>query len=171
VLVSDASYSSGWSATNHRVKRNGVTYLAPRGLAGTGWAAGASIGARMATDPSNHVVTVAGDGGWAYGLTEVETACRVGRNLVYVILNNAINGWIRHIQERMGAQPETFGDIDFAGVARAMGARGATITGLDQVPSALDAALAHPGPTLLDVKSSIAKSPIYSLPVRAGIYG
>ncbi len=52
-----------------------------------------------------------------------------------------------------------------------VGARGATITDLDQVPAVLAAALAHPGPTLLDVKSSIAKSPIYSLPVRAGIYG
>jgi acetolactate synthase-1/2/3 large subunit len=171
VLVSDASYSSGWSATNFRVKRDGVTYLAPRGLAGTGWAAGASIGARIATDPSNHVVTIAGDGGWAYGLTEVETACRVGLNVVYVILNNAINGWIKHIQERMGAAQESFGDIDFAGVARAMGASGATITHLDQVPGTLAEALERPGPTLLDVKSSIAKSPIYSLPVRAGIYG
>ena len=71
----------------------------------------------------------------------------------------------------MGAQPETFGDIDFAGVARAMGAQASTITHLDQVPDALGAALARPGPTLVDVKSSIAKSPIYSLPVRAGIYG
>ena len=75
------------------------------------------------------------------------------------------------VKERMGAQTEAFGDIDFAGVARAMGAHGATITDLEQVPDELGTALARPRPTLLDVKSSIAKSPIYSLPVRAGIYG
>jgi acetolactate synthase I/II/III large subunit len=46
VLVSDASLASGWAAAHHVVKRAGRGMIAPRGLAGIGWAGGAALGAR-----------------------------------------------------------------------------------------------------------------------------
>jgi acetolactate synthase-1/2/3 large subunit len=77
-LVSDASLASGWAARYFRVGRAGRSFLAPRGLAGIGWAGGAAIGASVAAGGRGRVVALAGDGAWGYTMAEVETAARAG---------------------------------------------------------------------------------------------
>ena len=47
LLLCDASLASGWGAANTLVKKAGPNFIAPRGLAGIGWAGGAVIGARI----------------------------------------------------------------------------------------------------------------------------
>ena len=77
IVVSDASLSSGWVASWHKVRQAGRGYIAPRGMAGLGWACGAAIGAAMAAPKGTRVVVVAGDGATAYWLGEIETAVRL----------------------------------------------------------------------------------------------
>ena len=132
LLLCDASLASGWGAANTLVKKAGPNFIAPRGLAGIGWAGGAVIGARIATPPHRRVVALAGDGGWAYSLSEMETAVRLELDITYVILNNQALGWIKHIEDRLGiTPPSTFTAVDFGGVARSMGAEGAHVTNLE----------------------------------------
>ena len=161
LLLCDASLASGWGAANTLVKKAGPNFIAPRGLAGIGWAGGAVIGARIATPPERRVVALAGDGGWAYSLSEVETAARLGLDITYVILNNQSLGWIKHIEDRLGiTPPSTFSSVDFGGVARSMGAEGAHVTNLEDFEAHFQRGLEHPGPYLIDVASSMDASPI-----------
>lgn len=159
VLLTDASLASGWGSQYYRVKHAGRSFLAPRGLAGTGWAGGGAIGARMAMPDGSRLVALAGDGSWGYGLTEVETAVRVGRPIVYVILNNAGLGWIKLIHGEL-TEASAYGDIDFAATARAMGASGSRVTGLIEFRDALADALAADGPALIELSTNIEDTPV-----------
>jgi acetolactate synthase-1/2/3 large subunit len=164
VLLCDASLASGWGGQHHRVKHAGRGFLAPRGLAGIGWACGAAVGARLALDPRRRLACLAGDGGWAYALAEVETAVRLRQRIAYVVLNNASLAWIRHTEQRRGMEPTSdFGDVDFAAVARAMGAEGERVAEPAALPAALARALAAPSPYVVDVLTSPDASPTVGL--------
>jgi acetolactate synthase-1/2/3 large subunit len=169
VLLCDASLASGWGAQFYRVKQAGRGFLAPRGLAGIGWACGAAVGARAALDPSRRLACLAGDGGWAYSLSEVETAVRLRQRIAYLVLNNASLAWIRHTEQRRGMEPTSdFGDVDFAAVARAMGAEGERVASRTALPAALGRALDAPGPYVLDVLTSPDSSPTVGLRAVGG---
>ena len=159
VLLCDASLASGWGSQYYHVKDAGRSFLAPRGLAGTGWAGGAAIGARMALAPSFRLVALAGDGSWGYALAELETAVRLSKPIVYVILNNAGLGWIKLIHGSL-TEASAYGDIDFAAVARAMGASGVRTTDAEQLRRELELALRRPGPSLIDVVTNIEDTPV-----------
>lgn len=172
VLVCEASLSSGWGARYFRVKRAGPGMLAPRGLAGLGWAPGATLGARLAR-PGGRVVALTGDGGWGYGLSETETAARYGLDITTVVLNNSSLAWIRHVEARMNMPCSTdFSNVDFAATARAMGASGHRIGPGDSVVSTISEAIETPGPSVVEVLVSPEATPIirYSS-VRRGVYG
>src|SRR5258707_11866331 len=101
VFVSDASLASGWIGGRWQTRVAGRRFFAPRGLAGLGWGLPAAIGVSEAMSSGGipaegRVICVAGDGGWAYSLAEVETALRRRLPIVSVILNNSTLGWIRH---------------------------------------------------------------------------
>ncbi len=165
LLVCDASLASGWAATYFRIKRSGVGMVAPRGLAGLGWAPGAALGARLGR-PAGKVVVLTGDGAWGYGLVEVETAARLGLDISYVVLNNAALGWVRHAEEAMYPESSsTFDEVDFAGVARGMGANAWCVHDPTTLATALADALRDPGPSLVDVKTSVDPSPVIRLGV------
>lgn len=172
VLVCDASLASGWGAAHFVVKHAGVGMLAPRGLAGIGWSPGAAIGARAAAAPSRRLVVLVGDGAWGYGLSEVETAARLGWDITYVILNNASFAWIKHAEDHRGIPNScALGNVDFAAVARAMGADAMRATTLDEFGETFRTALAAPGPALVDVITPTEASPVIRFGhVRRGAY-
>jgi acetolactate synthase-1/2/3 large subunit len=171
VLLCDASLASGWGSQYYRVKHAGRSFLAPRGLAGTGWAGGGAIGARMALPADSRLVVLAGDGSWGYALTEIETAVRIGRSVVYVILNNGGLGWIKLIHGEL-TETSAYGDIDFAAAARAMGAQGVRVEEIDRLSAALADALAADGPSLIEVTSNIEDTPVQrgASPAGEGAY-
>ncbi len=163
VLVCDASLSSGWGAAFVPVRRP-RSFIAPRGLAGIGWGGGGAVGARLATPADRRMVLLTGDGAWGYCLSEFETAARLGLDLTYIVLNNAALAWITHIEARR-EQPlrSLFSDVDFSGVARAMGGQGERVTNLEAFEVALQTALSTPGPYLIDALTAQDASPIISL--------
>lgn len=160
ILVTDASLASGWTASTYKVTKAGRGFLAPRGLAGIGWAGGAAIGAALAAKPGTHVVAVAGDGAAAYWLGEIETAVRFNLPITFVMLNNAGFGWVIQGERMLGISPEsTFAPVDFAAIGQAMGTGGARARTIAQVEDGLRKALDHTGPFVLDVLSSELSSP------------
>jgi len=162
VLVSDASLASGWTASRYRVRGSGRHFLAPRGLAGIGWAGGAAIGAALALGdrPGGRVVAVSGDGATSYWIGEVETAVRHRLPIVFVILNNAGFGWIMQGEKMLDIEPRsTFGPVDFAAMGRAMGARGYRAETLEEARAALREAWQGEGPAIVDILTSEDASP------------
>ncbi|WP_269929001.1 thiamine pyrophosphate-binding protein [Kocuria massiliensis] len=80
-------------------------------------------------------VLVSGDGGGLMGIADAETFVRTARRGVVVFLNDAAYGAEVHQYARRGVSEAamTLPEIDFAGIFRALGARGATVTSLDDL--------------------------------------
>ncbi|SNR65387.1 thiamine pyrophosphate-binding protein [Blastococcus mobilis] len=180
LVVTDASLSSGWMGSGWRVEQPGRRILAPRGVAGLGWGLPAAVGAAFGladVGSQGRVVCLAGDGGWGYSLTEVETLARFEMPVVSVVLNNSVLGWNKHVVQRRYAGDyvsQDFGDVDYAATARSLGAHAVRVDRIEDVDAALDEAFAVQGkPSVVEVVSSEWETPVIkpmsgqSAPARA----
>jgi acetolactate synthase-1/2/3 large subunit len=126
--------------------------LISSGLATMGFALPAAIAASIAR-PDRHVVCLVGDGGLGMTLAELETASRLALPIVVVVFDDAALSLIRIKQapEGHGGDPAVrFRDIDFAGIARAVGIPAARVEEREALADALREAFARPGPSLID---------------------
>ncbi|HLJ61129.1 MAG TPA: thiamine pyrophosphate-binding protein [bacterium] len=172
VLVTDASLASGWGASRWQAKTSGRRFFAPRGLAGLGWGLPAAIGVAAAMrDLETHgrVVCLAGDGGWAYSMAEVEPAARMGLPIVSVVLNNSSLGWIKHVAASRFAQEmvsEGFLDVKFADAAGALGATAERVDALDRFEAAFRAAVRDETsrPWVIEARSCDVETPVLQPP-------
>jgi len=103
--------------------------------------------------PQRRVLAVCGDGGFMMNSQEMETAVRLGLNLVVIVLNDSAYGMIRWKQAVDGFEDfgMRFGNPDFVRYAEAYGAKGSRITAVDQLVPTIEAAFAGGGVHLLDV--------------------
>lgn len=153
IVVADASYSSIWVANFLTSRKAGQRIITPRGLAGLGWGLPLALGAKVAS-PGSRVFCLAGDGGFAHVWSELETARRMGLNVVLAILNNQILGYQKHAEKvGFGAYTDVcdFTPVDHAAIARACGCEGVRITDPADFLPALKTAFAANCTTLLDV--------------------
>lgn len=123
---------------------------------GIGFAIAGAIGIRLAV-PGRPLVAVIGDRSAMYNIQALWTAAHLKLQMVFVIANN--RGY-RILKQRVRTRDDFTGfvgmdfkdpPIDFAALAAAMGVRALPVTEADAVGTALREALAHDGPTLLDV--------------------
>ena len=123
------------------------------GFASMGWAVAASVGTALAS-PGNPVCCIAGDGAVLMGGQELSTAVQEKLPIIYVILNDAAFGTVKHGQQMAGAEPIAFElpPIDFVAYAKSMGADGYRINSPEDMAALDIAALCgRAGPTVLDV--------------------
>jgi pyruvate dehydrogenase (quinone) len=113
-----------------------------------------AIGAATAF-PGRQVVSMSGDGGLTMLMGELLTAAEQGLDLTVVAFNNGALGMIR--LEMMVAGYPSFqtdhGPADLGGIARAAGLHAVTVDDPADVRTALRDALAHRGPSLVDVRT------------------
>jgi acetolactate synthase-1/2/3 large subunit len=162
VLICDASLASGWGGVYLEQRLAGRRVLAPRGQAGLGYAVPAAIGVAHAR-PAGRAVVLTGDGALGYAAGELATLAEQRLPVTVVVLNNRSWGWIRwyrRINFGRAWQDEDFGDVAFADVARGFGLAGQRVTEPAELPAALRAALAGPGPALVDVVTDAWQTPI-----------
>lgn len=152
LIVTDASYITGWAMSHIDVPAAGRFILSPRGTGGIGWSLPAAIGAKLG-DPSRKVICTTGDGAFGYVFNELETAARYGVNLLVVVFNNGTLGFQKHWEQKMlGSYRECdFLDIDFSEVGRALKCQGERVTDPDFLAAAIERGLAANGPYVLDV--------------------
>ncbi|AWJ85819.1 pyruvate oxidase (plasmid) [Azospirillum sp. TSH58] len=111
-----------------------------------------AIAAQLA-HPGRQVVAYVGDGGFSMLMAEFATAVKYKLPIKVIINNNNSLGQIKWEQIAMLGNPEYVCDlqpIDFAKVAEACGGKGFTVTDPKDCGATLDAALAHPGPVVVD---------------------
>ena len=170
-LVTDASLASGWGASRWQALGGTVRhFFAPRGLAGLGWGLPAAIGVALGRrDPEERVVCLAGDGGWAYSMGEVETAVREGLRIVSVVLNNSTLAWIKHTAANRGLEvvSDDFREVSFANAAAGLGAKTRQVTSAHAFAGAFRDALDDPAetPWVIEVTSSEVETPVHQLRV------
>ena len=116
---------------------------------------GAGLSAGIATkmlNPDKSVLVVAGDGGFMMNVAELETAKRLGLNLVILLLNDSGFGMIKWKQKDMH-----FADFgldlsnpDFVQLAESFGAKGYRVSKAEELASMLEHALKTPGIHLIE---------------------
>lgn len=148
----DAGTFGGWLMRYYRWTEPQTLFAPTAG--GMGYALPAAIGAKLAR-PHAPSLAFAGDGGFAMTMSEIETAVRLGLNgVVALVFNNCNYGTIRAHQKREFPERHVatqLGRIDFAVLARSMGAHGFTVEENQQFLPALQAALAADGPAVINI--------------------
>ena len=140
-----------WFARNYRT-HVANTLLLDNALATMGAGLPSAMMAAM-LHPDRRVMAVCGDGGFMMNSQEMETAVRLGLNLVVVILNDSAYGMIRWKQAVDGFEDfgMSFGNPDFVRYAEAYGAKGSRVAAVDDLAPVLEAAFAGGGVHLVDV--------------------
>jgi len=129
--------------------RHGVHALG--GGIGQGVAMG--VGAALASDGPK-AITLIGDGGTQLGLAEMITAVQENAPLVYVLMNDQAYGVIRNIQTAQYDARYHYSTLqtpDFALHCASIGLPHVKIDNVGDFGATLDAALAAPGPRLIEV--------------------
>jgi acetolactate synthase-1/2/3 large subunit len=140
-----------WFARNYRT-RVANTLLLDNALATMGAGLPSAMMASMLY-PDRRVLAVCGDGGFMMNSQEIETAVRLGLNLVVLILQDNAYGMIRW-KQAADDFPDfglTFGNPDFVKYAEAYGARGSRVETADGLVPALETAFHQGGVHLVIV--------------------
>lgn len=111
-----------------------------------------AIGAQFAY-PDRQVISMSGDGGLSMLLGELVTAATYRLPLTVVLFNNSTLGMVK-LEQLVDGLPD-FGvdvpDTDYSQVAAAMGFQSRRVVKAKEVEPALREALAHQGPSLVEV--------------------
>ena len=136
-------------ARNYRT-RVANTLLLDNALATMGAGLPAAITAAMLY-PQRRVLAVCGDGGFLMNSQEMETAVRLGLDLVVLVLEDNAYGMIRWKQATDGFADfgMTFGNPDFPAYAEAYGARGSRVATAEGLAPALERAFRERGVQLV----------------------
>lgn len=130
------------------------------GSLGTAIAGGLGL---QAANPGKTVIAVSGDGGGMYVLQSLWSAARHNMPIKFVVCNNRsyrlLQANISQYWSERGITDRPFPlsfdlskpTLDFAHIARGFGVQSARIETADQIAPAIERALAHPGPFVLDV--------------------
>ena len=113
----------------------------------------ASVGAQFGA-PERKVVAVMGDGSFGFAVGELETIVRQGLPITMIVFSNASFGWIKASQkEGYGGRyfSVDFTRTDHARIAEAYGVKAWTVDDPEALDSIMRKAIAHDGPTLIDV--------------------
>ena len=157
-IIVDESITSG-------LMLNAMTAGAPRHdmITLTGGAIGQglpnAVGAAIAC-PDRPVIALIGDGTAMYTIQSLWTMAREQLNVTTIIFNNASYSVLNIEIERVGAievgekakaQLDLHGPVlDFARLAQGMGVHGVTVRSAEELNTALEYALSHPGPHLIE---------------------
>lgn len=151
IVACDSGTIATWWARQIPVKRGQMHSLSGN-LATMAPGLPYAIAAQIAY-PDRQVIAYVGDGGFSMLMADFVTAVKYNLPVKVIINNNSSLGQIKWEQMAMLGNPEYVCDlhpIDFAKVAEACGGKGFTIRDPKDCGAILDAALAHPGPVVVD---------------------
>jgi len=147
-------------------------FISSGGLGTMGFGVPAAIGAQIGR-PDKQVINIGGDGSFQMTMQELGTAMAYDIPVVYAIINNRYLGMVRQWQElfwkRRYSHTYFEHQPDFAKVAEAYGAFGATVAAKDEVADVLRAAIADPRPAVIDFKVRQEESVYPMVPAGATI--
>ena len=156
VVTLDNGLYKLWFARNYEAHEQN-SLLLDNALATMGAGLPSAMAARL-VHPDRPVVALCGDGGFMMNSQELETAVRLGLDLVVVVLRDDGYGMIRWKQEEMGF-PDfglSYGNPDFVAYAEAYGARGHRVRRAADFVPLLEGAVQASGVDLIELPISYA---------------
>tara|TARA_B100000212_G_scaffold342220_2_gene328281 strand:+ start:1086 stop:2774 length:1689 start_codon:yes stop_codon:yes gene_type:complete len=159
-VVVDTGHGGMWMGGMFDLKSAGQSYI--RSAGHLGWAFPASLGVKCAA-PDRPVICFTGDAGFWYHIAEVETAVRWGINAVIVVNNNGAGNQSKRGFDRVygGTQTDkaremwTFNNVNFAQIAKHMGAESIRVENPKDFTPALQKAIALNKCVILDVVTDV----------------
>jgi len=163
-VTHDCGISQIWSGQLFEIYEP-RTYMVTGGAGTMGWGLGAALGA-MVAQPGRLACNLVGDGSIQMSLPDIATAVQHNIPVIVFVLNNGILGLIhqqqnwyfnkRYISTELaynndGSSNFQTRGVDFAAVAKAMGARGETVVSPDDIIPAVKRAVESGRPTLIEV--------------------
>ena len=153
IVVADPGTPCPYLSAYHELCHPDARLISNRAHGALGYSLPGVIGAHVAR-PSAKCVAVMGDGSFGFNAGELETVARLNAPVTMIVLSNATFGWIKAGQNAgFGRRfySVDFDRVDHARVAEAFGVKAWRVEDPDDLNAALKAALAHGGPSLVDV--------------------
>ncbi len=150
-VIADVGQNQMW-ASQHFFYDKPLSFFSAGGLGGMGYSLPAAIGVQIAR-PDDTIWSVTGDGGLQINIQELAMLAEYNLPLKIAVINNGYLGMIRQWQNRfydgrlLGAKLH---NPDFAVVAEAFGVRGISADSNESARQAIDDAMRHDGPVLID---------------------
>jgi acetolactate synthase-1/2/3 large subunit len=151
IVVSDVGAHKVWVARLYQAYEPN-TVIISNGFAAMGISLPGAIAAKL-VHPDRKVVALCGDGGFLMNSQELETARRIGANVVVVVWRDDGYGLIDWKQRNEFGRPFAvdFGNPDFVDYARSFGIAGFRPVSADDLYPTLMKALEVDGPALVEV--------------------
>jgi acetolactate synthase-1/2/3 large subunit len=151
ILCLDNGIYKLWFARYYQC-REPNTMLLDNALATMGAGLPSAMGARMVY-PNRKIVAVSGDGGFMMNSQELETAVRLGMNIVQIVLRDNAYGMIKWKQANMGFANfgMDMGNPDFVKYAESYGAKGWRPNSVAELRAMFERTLEEPGVHLIDL--------------------
>jgi acetolactate synthase I/II/III large subunit len=153
ILVADPGTPCPYFSAFYQVKGAGRRFFSNRAHGALGYSLAAAIGAHIGR-PAVKTVAVMGDGSFGMCAGELETAVRLKLPITFVVIANAVYGWIKAGQKTGYGQryfSVDFGVTDHARVAEAFGVKSWRVTDPRELNGVLRKAFGFQGPTLVDI--------------------
>ena len=151
ILISDVGTNKLWVGKFYPVYSNNALLIS-NGFASMGFSLPAAIAAKLVY-PDKKVLAVCGDGGFLMNVHEIETANRMGLNIVIVIFKD--DGYNLIKWKSMGKFGKAFGvdfsNPDFVKLADSFGVEGVRVQPTDTLEQILIWAFSRNKPVIVDV--------------------
>lgn len=160
IICTEVGQNQMWTALWYTFKKP-RTLISSGGLGTMGFGLPAAMGAQLAR-PGALVLDIAGDGSIQMNIQELATVATYNIPVKVAILNNSCLGMVRQWQELFWNKRYSHTifnhNPDFVKLAEAYGVKGMRITERDQVRDALEEAIRHPGPVIMDFRVDPAEN-------------
>ncbi|MBS0448761.1 MAG: thiamine pyrophosphate-binding protein [Proteobacteria bacterium] len=148
IVLAESGHSFIWATRCLRFATPG-RYRVSTGVGAMGHAACGVVGAALAS--GRRAVAIVGDGSMLMN-NELHSAVKYGARAVWIVLNDGRYGMCHQGMQALGLGADAlFPEVDFAALARALGAQGLRVAAEDGLDAVLDAALQAAGPCVVDV--------------------
>jgi len=129
------------------------TYLCTGFMGTLGWGFQTALGAKVAR-PDVPVISVAGDGGFMFGVQELATAVQHKIGVILLLFNNNLYGNVREMQEKLYDNRVIATDLhnpDFVKMAQSFGANAVRVENYEAMRKEIQNAKGESLPTVIEV--------------------
>ncbi|MFY0610732.1 MAG: thiamine pyrophosphate-binding protein [Hyphomicrobiaceae bacterium] len=155
VVVCDPGTPCPYFSAFYKTSLPGRHFISNRAHGALGFSMAAAMGAQIGR-PNAKVVSVMGDGSFAFSVGEFESITRYNLPILFIVFSNSVFGWIKAGQK--SGFGERYFSVDFnrtdhAAVAQAYGIKSWRVEDPRALRSVLKDAAQHDGPALVDIIS------------------